>query len=473
MATSRSPRGAIDAELPQSKYHSDPRLFWSQLSRFFAFYEPSQLRVLDKWLKNWKGRYPELMQRLIIHHGPEPTISTPMSARLMATDQVTLIRDECRHLLQQVFLLYAPERYAEVDDVLVRWSGMEHLLLDRLKTQAALRDYVYKFFVEQRSNNVQEVPNLLREWFGQEGALVELLRLRGNAKCQLPPPSVSQASTDMQVPIPTQMNDWRTQLLNLYRVFNPEKMSEVDVILKMYEGRETALFSALHRKYLGRADLDIKRPSWSTGVLNPTQPMDDNSKKKIRVLCASWFPDGAADVNELLEDFEGSELDLMRELTALKASKETERWKASEESAGEKNESKTGSATASSRLLLTCDMTCQTEDSIVNTIELLEEDLFKAGKVNPVWPSPAFSLLPEAPQAVSTDPLPQAMAPRNQLSVWMYEHELERYYGVFVNNELDLATIPFLTTVDLRKMGIEDKSEQAQILQACKELPSA
>ena len=486
------------------------RDYRTRLLRFFLHYEPSQCSIIDTWLSNWAGREEELMQRLVQHHGPEPLLGAVPHSMEVRSRRAKLL-DRIRELLQQFFLFYFPEKYAEVDATLLKWQGNEEILLDQLQNQAKLRDVVYGIFDERFSDRMEEVPQLLKDWLGHEEDLVTHL-LSSTKGLPAPPNSrgtfhpkrrglLSVLATP-EVPVP--FGSYRQQLTEFYRVFNPEKLSKVDDILSVYKGREEVLFQSLRKKYLSNAPAEGAPPAASF-----VERVGDDTKTVIKRLCSAVVPRRAGEVNDLLQRFEGTEAQLLDALHDLIAADDgedvadvdsvTRLARSRSSSSHGECESDDDSETRENRKVneerirrlaarySRCD--CETQTPSFSAEALIPKEpglnLFtletKAAELRKLQQHTEASIkkvssklgLQPPPEMVAPSALLSPGSPHNErhaLSLVLSSLGLSNLYPLLVEHEVDASMLPLLTHEDLMRMGIEGHDTRCQLIEAFSKL---
>jgi hypothetical protein len=229
-----------------------------RLHRFFAYYEPSQIEVIDQWKINWAGHEALLMGELVRFHGPEPPLSFHVPPDSLVVSERQKVLHACESLLKNFFLFYAPCRLLEVDKTLALWKGQEKELRERLQLQASQRDEIIRFFADRHPQRMGDVPAMLAAWLGAEGDLIMHLRKHGSAPSRLPPVGIIVD----QPQVTALRSHLRDRLRLFYSVYKPAKIGDVDSIVATFRGRENELLRSLRAKYLGvaeaEADVQVK-----------------------------------------------------------------------------------------------------------------------------------------------------------------------------------------------------------------------
>lgn len=398
-----------------------PDRFKARLARFFQHYEPTQLKIIDQWVANWAGKERELMEELVAFHGPEPS-SADYNPTVAVTSTQQALASECRQLLLQTLLLYAPHRINEADDMLAQWpDAQKPELLRTLKRQVALRDAVQRAYQARFPDRVEEVPSVLRQWLGNERALLEFLS-RNTDEAVPPPPTTVNDKTLKPLPFAS----YREQLQHFYRVHNPDKMGLVDQLLEENAGREPELFAKLSRKYglTDAAPAAAAAGATTTTTLTTAQRQDAEDHAAIRHLVYATSVERYGELDEFIRKFKGSDSELAWALRTFCRNNNTS------------------------------PQHYQSLDDVVTKLER---------RVAAEHASPPPRHQPK-PRSVIVSP----SKPQTHLSLC---EELSRVgladlTPVFVKHDIDLSLLSVLDGEDLRKMGIEPAGRRDAVLEA-------
>lgn len=269
------------------------------LTRFFRRHEPTQLAVLDTWIDNWKGQEAELKRSLAAFHGvpTSPATYIPPS-RTAQSSSAAMLRDiQC--LLIPFLAIYAPRRISDVNDIIDSWRGQEEILLGRLKDQALRRDEVLRLLKTQ--SRADDAVVVLREWFGHECDLISHMNDNDHDNNTAEPDSLPVSQ------VPLQQTDLASRLRLFYRVYDVEKLGEVDNIVENYSGREDALIRNLRRKYGTAAVMPMLVPSWLTV----------ERREMWLAIFRKWNPALVPQLELTMDGFHGSEEDFLRAVSQL------------------------------------------------------------------------------------------------------------------------------------------------------------
>jgi hypothetical protein len=467
-------------DIEERSVSTDPE-FRRRLSSFFRYYEPTQLRILDKWLRNWAGRERMLMAELVRFHGPEPDVryrTDPNAALPVARSLDAQIEDLCRSLLQQTLLLYSPERLAETDRILRSWDGQHRTLLARLQRQVSMRDHVYTLIQQQHPDQLQEVAPLLRQWLGREGELVRMLGAGQQVAGDGRPPArtadkaaaaaAANAAAD-KVPLP--FASYREQLTRFYRLYNPERIGDVDAILEAYEGREPVLFRKLYKKYCKAPEGDTanggqkndapavsasttaeadaaaaeKNPPADVATAPETASAQPSQKRHVAVrhLMAANTLESTAMLEEFMRTFEGTDAEMA--------------WALRHYCRGGTASPPTKLTTHAAMLHQVAKLEKKASD-LRGTVGTDDEDEHQRDE--------DVSLLTEKP-----DP---AFATREQRLFSMQgvlaPLGLGHLAASFVDQDITIDLLPSLTATDLRELGVEPELDRRFVMQRLRRL---
>jgi hypothetical protein len=95
----------------------------------------------------------------------------------------------------------------------------------------------------------------------------------------------------------------RKKLVGIYEKHNPEKLAEVDTILRRFKGRESTLFEMLEKKYV----LDVAFATERNQRAAEQQRIYDLRRKKLVGIYETHNPEKLAEVDTILERYEGRE----------------------------------------------------------------------------------------------------------------------------------------------------------------------
>jgi hypothetical protein len=464
---------------PPVQKSRDPALR-HRLSSFFRYYEPTQLAVLDTWLTNWAGREKQLFGELVRFHGPEPDVHQRLGAPARALSAGAKLEASCRNLVQQTLLLYAPERIGDVQKILSDWDGQYEVLQERLQRQIAYREHVFRVFREHMPDRVPEVPALLRMWLGRE---MELLKVLARSASEVPgrPPARKRGSANEsslalsamagegaggRTPLP--FASYREQLLHFYRLYNPERVGDIDAILEQYRGREPALFRKLYKKYCKEPGPDTMGGAPTIGrdaaaaADESAMAAQEIDHASVRHLMAATSLERTAELDEFVRSFKGTDAELAWALRSYC-----------------RGATASPSVSKSKRGVVNEQLLALEKRSAMLHVELETEYAGKSA-------GPSLGMIPEntaSGPAVASQLTPEDLAASlrgykapsraerlHSMQVLLGRVGLSQLAGKFVDQDLTPELLPTLTGVDLRDLGIEPESERRSTIQRLRQL---
>eukprot|EP00936_MAST-01D_sp_MAST-1D-sp1_P001272 g1272.t1 len=171
-----------------------------------------------------------------------------------------------RKKLVGIYEKHNPEKLSEVDNILRRFKGREATLFEMLEKKYTLevafqternkvateRDRIYQLrrkklvgiYEKHNPEKLSEVDNILSAYAGRESLLFERLEKKYLLNVAFATPANKAAAERDRI---HQLR--RKKLVGIYEKHNPEKLPEVDNILRAYVGREAVLFERLEKKY--------------------------------------------------------------------------------------------------------------------------------------------------------------------------------------------------------------------------------
>lgn len=317
----------------------------NRIVRMLAFYAPQELDRASEWFRNWSGRESELLESLRLHYGPEPNLSWVVPASLQEHLSPTVggakeggesivsteRREEvsaCRSMLLQVLSFYQPTRLVEVDRILCEWSHQLPVLESRLRSALRNRDSVLDWFHRNAPNRMRDACRLAIEFAGNEGWLLSYLESglsnTGTDSVAMVPSSSSSsalvvtpsvrsiACESSSTPLfassyETERMVWRQRLIELYRSVRPESLSQVDLVLQCFRGREAELFGHLHAQMAEQQQGGEKSTTGGAALsLHSGQLLTNEVTLPLVQLAAKWSPENVAAVEGILAGLVGT-----------------------------------------------------------------------------------------------------------------------------------------------------------------------
>ena len=225
--------------------------------QMFIQYCPSKLPTAADELRHYKGREEDLIQMLVQKYGPEPTHEEPKTTNEAVANALF------RQRLVRFCNKYAPERVHSVDSLLDVYRGREEEMFAKLSAKYgpeppppldhlvppshartllfsaplpadALPDYrarLVRFCAMYMPNKRHRVDEVLKEYIGREEDLFTAL-----VKKYGPEPSAPRSS-------------YRDRARRLLQCYNPERITDVDAMLRAYQGNEEEYILSLVERY--------------------------------------------------------------------------------------------------------------------------------------------------------------------------------------------------------------------------------
>lgn len=203
---------------------------------------------------------PASQGQLMLCMGPPVRVSDTVRAERRRIYQLR------RKKLVGIYEKHNPEKLSEVDSILRRFKGREATLFEMLEKKYTLevafqternkvateRDRIYQLrrkklvgvYEKHNPEKLSEVDNILRAYAGRESLLFERLEKKYMLNVAFATPANKVAAERDRI---HQLR--RKKLVGIYEKHNPEKLPEVDNILRAYAGREAVLFERLEQKY--------------------------------------------------------------------------------------------------------------------------------------------------------------------------------------------------------------------------------
>jgi hypothetical protein len=229
-----------------------------RLLRLFQFYDPTRIVYLDILLKEYEGNEEELLAETVAQFGPEP----------MGPDLIVKYR------LNKFYLKYNPTKLSEVTAVMQMFKGRESALFKNLIVKYGLEpedpqplpppkysraearakvSAIYRLYAPEKLANLDEI---LERYRGDEENLLDQLAIKYNVGdiTSTSAASASGVNTEaalkaIEEEVKKKNQEIRDRLQAIYKNVAPEKLPELDAILLKYRGDEENLFEQLRIKY--------------------------------------------------------------------------------------------------------------------------------------------------------------------------------------------------------------------------------
>eukprot|EP00760_Papus_ankaliazontas_P017134 PhM_4_TR17042/c0_g1_i5/m.34835 len=250
-----------------------------RLERFFAHYNPDKIANIPVILKQFEGQEEELFATLVSKYGPEPGAPAITNGQQPPPSSTTVrpgrgdapasdtAHDTYRDRLIRFFEAYNRNKIANVDLILEQYQGNEEELFATLvgkygpepgaeakatpatvneqpplpsNTSNAVRDRLVRYFEAYNPSKLSNVDVILQQFAGKEeelfATLVSKYGPEPSAESEVAPAAIANEQSP-----PT--NAVRDRLVRYFETYNPSKLSNVDVILQQFAGKEEELFA--------------------------------------------------------------------------------------------------------------------------------------------------------------------------------------------------------------------------------------
>jgi hypothetical protein len=340
------PPVATDSAQPTSPSSHDP--IRQRLKEFYSKHAPEKTEAdIDRALATWKGREEEMFTTLRKKYG----LSAP---------------DDPRSRLQLFYSIYAPEKpQSDIEKALTTWQGRENEMFSALENKYKLpagsssmeslqrqrpmasspqlagqegerptlsssgsgpltrglsfKDQlvnVYRQYAPEKPSG--EIDRALETWSGREEDMFNAL----SAKYRIPPDELSRLrgydgsavmvgglASPSSVRAPKDIRPVRERLVAFCQHRCPEKVSEVDDMLRVWQGKEEDMFAQLVSKF---------GPEPNLGTEAVTLSPEKREKKTLRDRLESFYEERGlqmdVDADKALQLWKGREEELFRAL---------------------------------------------------------------------------------------------------------------------------------------------------------------
>eukprot|EP00760_Papus_ankaliazontas_P017126 PhM_4_TR17042/c0_g1_i10/m.34819 len=282
-----------------------------RLERFFAHYNPDKIANIPVILKQFEGQEEELFATLVSKYGPEPP----------SGDTNNAVRDR----LVRYFEAYNPSKLSNVEVILQQFAGKEEELFATLvgkygpeppvsnapasdTAHDTYRDRLIRFFEAYNRNKIANVDLILEQYQGNEeelfATLVGKYGPEPGAEAKATPATVNE-----QPPLPSNTsNAVRDRLVRYFEAYNPSKLSNVDVILQQFAGKEEELFATLVSKYGPEPSAESEVAP--AAIANEQSPPTNAVRDRLVRYFETYNPSKLSNVDVILQQFAGKEEEL-------------------------------------------------------------------------------------------------------------------------------------------------------------------
>ncbi|CAD2215304.1 hypothetical protein AGDE_15902 [Angomonas deanei] len=213
------------------------------LTKFYEKYEPKKVKTVEALLEKYSGQEEELLFALAKKYDPERDAASIVDELL--TEVSTPVGETQPSQAEDVEDNHADiaDSFRESAIVAERKpleAGKEELVMGspnpRAPAENAYRKELIQLYEKYSPSRVANVDKELNKYSGREEALIAAVKKRY-----------------VHDEPPTEEENYRQKLLNLYNTFAPSKAHKVDFYLTKYRGREGSLLAAAEAKFLKQA----------------------------------------------------------------------------------------------------------------------------------------------------------------------------------------------------------------------------
>ncbi|KEG12529.1 hypothetical protein DQ04_01641080 [Trypanosoma grayi] len=308
---------SVSDESPKD-VRDDGNNYRARLIRFYTKYAPKKISSVDKTLARFAGREEELFFALVKTHGPEPPVCTgggaktpedcsdsrsTMSSSTASCAWAPYNVHDARWRLARIYMAYAPEKLAIVDQMMDKYAGREEEMLASCVTRYGLeplspdtqspRRRLLRFIELYVPRKTASVEPMLQKYGGRMEELFGMLVQKLGPEPPAPLPSSG----------PPKMT-YRQRLIRFYKVYAREKVANMETVLHRYKGNEEEMFRILVEKYGPEPDPDV----------DPDAPIppERNYRARLTRLFATHAPERMDTIPALLTKYKGREDDIIK-----------------------------------------------------------------------------------------------------------------------------------------------------------------
>ena len=247
---------------------------------------------------------------LTIPGGMKPAVGSTTGDLVLGMGPPTLVPEEVakernriyqlrRKKLVGIYEKHNPDKLGEVDTILRRFKGRESTLFEMLEKKYVLdvafaternqrsaeaeriyqlrRKKLVGIYEKHNPDKLGEVDTILERFKGRESTLFEMLEKKYVLDVAFATPANRVAAERDRI---HQLR--RKKLVGIYEKHNPDKLKDVDALLKAYAGRESALFEKLEKKYYA-AEVAFSKAPTSTGSAGAVQRVGDLTSQLSKI----------------------------------------------------------------------------------------------------------------------------------------------------------------------------------------------
>jgi len=388
-------RDILDSEVDPKSMKIDYR---TTLIEFYKLKNPEKTKNVDSLLERCKGKEDELLRQIEKAYKLEqlPTLTYLSMEDEMTADNynesTALKENPHRTVLVDFYAKHNPEKVKDVDTILKKYEGREAKLFELIEksynvsiagdnsshrqqlakmkagsnshlagsnshlasvpeTEALKenphRTKLIEFYAQHNPKKLKDVDKILQKYHGKETKLFKLLEKAYNVSLLSSGDNTNYNNNDrngQSAGSKTVSDDtYRASLVEFYKEYKPEKVGDVDNLLKKYKGKIETLFTRIESNYSARPTIDPQTtdgnsaPKYdvgggfknnSTGMVsvnlndevNGTPVSECSSeqieifRKRLTVFYRVHNPEKIKNVDKLLDKFRGNEVELFKRI---------------------------------------------------------------------------------------------------------------------------------------------------------------
>lgn len=259
--------------------------------QFYRTRVPHKLVDVDAVLLRWKG-CEDLLLPALEEKYPLPSEESKFEWRLF-----------------RFFSVYEPLKVKTVRELAARWKSRERELMSILETLygpepcdmtgGGHRSRLHRFCRHYRPALAHPPDELLKMWAGKEEQLLEFL-----SSLYGPEPSIAEYVPDIT-------STTRGRLVRFFETYHPARLSAVDHLLDVWQGKEEDMFRYLKKLY--GTDSEPQK-----SLTLPVRPLSNNeARARLDILMQEHAPERIQEMNSILEAWQGRESEMIEFLQTL------------------------------------------------------------------------------------------------------------------------------------------------------------
>jgi hypothetical protein len=149
-----------------------------------------------------------------------------------------------RAQLTELYAAHNPAKLSDIDRLLEKYSGHEDEMIHSVRVKYGLeqdteyyRRQLTALYTKYNPEKVADIDSLLQKYKYNERQFLDAVQNKYLGQAHTNAASNAEAK------------DYRQKLIDLYKECNPDKVGDVDSLLKKYEGHEVELLQSVQHKY--------------------------------------------------------------------------------------------------------------------------------------------------------------------------------------------------------------------------------